>query len=390
MGLSSLAFKSGIAVLAVIMGFLYTPGPPFPSKGRIDLEDVTRVREGDVTMDELIEAQEPIVLELDHRPVWNWTKLKSKCSHRNVSLISNATYTTLLSLPEPVIRITEIFMAIMGRPTHIHSEIRRRVEFPLGDYVELVEAQKRSGASKFWLPYIFRFVPVEIKMLFDILMRPLYLHDVSLEQFCPELMEDLMVPKILSLNMIHFSPESFFYDEAKQTPFVFFGPKNSMSYPMHHNIFTGDVFMLMVEGTKSFAAFHPRERNNLDPVYGTSVYSADGLDPDLWKTPNLKNAKGIKGELRGGELLFLPGSYIHQFQNEDTGANIGLKFWIASEKRICGKENCSRMISQHANKDLEPYLMGKREEISLKEYRMLHNGVGSENVRRAVARMLST
>ena len=35
------------------------------------------------------------------------------------------------------------------------------------------------------------------------------------------------------------------------------------------------------------------------------------------------------GQLGEGELLFLPGSWIHVFQNSAGGSSVGLKYWYA-------------------------------------------------------------
>eukprot|EP00466_Bigelowiella_natans_P016816 jgi/Bigna1/76920/fgenesh1_pg.44_\ len=179
-------------------GSLYTPGPPYPSKGAISLKEVPRIRAGDmISLEAIFEHGGPVVIyDENYEANWNITKMKELCGHRNVSLISNATYTTLMALPEEIVSITEWFLLLLGSSSRLNEELSRRVRYPLSQYIDDVELQKaeRQQQRGFQLPYIFRFAPTEIRLLFDVLLRPLYLHDVSLAQICPEIMADIQLP----------------------------------------------------------------------------------------------------------------------------------------------------------------------------------------------------
>eukprot|EP00469_Lotharella_globosa_P010410 CAMPEP_0167772686 /NCGR_PEP_ID=MMETSP0111_2-20121227/985_1 /TAXON_ID=91324 /ORGANISM="Lotharella globosa, Strain CCCM811" /LENGTH=350 /DNA_ID=CAMNT_0007662205 /DNA_START=147 /DNA_END=1200 /DNA_ORIENTATION=- len=341
---------------------------------------MTRVNESDITLEQLLKEQQPKLILLDKPLSWDWDKLQSSCGSSRVSLISNATYSTLLQLPPTVVRSVEIMMTILHGDIHynLNNELTKRIDYPLSAYVTSSTKQKRHIKVR-RVPFGFRFLPTELRLLYDVLARPLYLHDVPLNVICPELMDDLVLPTTLSQNSIHFSRDSWVRKEAQDNPYVFFGPKNSMSYPMHQNIFPADVLMVMVEGTKAFTAFHPNQREHLHPLLsmGTSLYAADALSPDLYRTPNLKHAKGIRDVLTTGEMLFLPGSYIHQFQNIDPGPNIGLKFWVGGRSHMCSSDQeCEHLIRENARKDVKAHFLGDPRHISLADYRNLHSDAG--------------
>jgi len=133
--------------------------------------------------------------------------------------------------------------------------------------------------------------------------------------------------------------------------------------------------MVMAQGSKSFSLFDPRERSNLHPLggLGSVVYAADGLEPDLWATPNLKHAQGWEGVLKAGESLYLPGKYIHQFQNEDLGPNIGLKFWVGGKPYVCPDGDCA-LVDRKANSFVAKKRKGEEDHVTLSiaDYREIH------------------
>eukprot|EP00465_Bigelowiella_longifila_P014046 CAMPEP_0185264620 /NCGR_PEP_ID=MMETSP1359-20130426/24106_1 /TAXON_ID=552665 /ORGANISM="Bigelowiella longifila, Strain CCMP242" /LENGTH=211 /DNA_ID=CAMNT_0027853341 /DNA_START=105 /DNA_END=740 /DNA_ORIENTATION=- len=186
-------------------------------------------------------------------------------------------------------------------------------------------------------------------------------------------MADVNLPMFLSSNRLHFSPDPGIQSEVQKNPFIFLGPRNSMSYPLHQNFFTGDVVMVMVLGSKSFSLFHPNEGSNLHPLggLGSVIYAADGLQPDLWATPKLRHARGWKGVLKAGEALYLPGNYVHQFQNEDLGPNIGLKFWAGGKAYVCPDWDCALVDGK-----ADGFVSKKRNDddvtLSIADYREIH------------------
>lgn len=233
-------------------------------------------------------------------------------------------------------------------------------------------------------------------MLFEVLLRPLYLHDAPLRAVCPEIMQQLAIPEILSRNWLHFHPDPRVRHETQNNPFVFLGPKDSMSYPMHRNIFPGDVFMLMVTGEKEFCAFHPDEAWDLHPLaFGGEdwshayIYDADGMSPDAWRTPRFARAKGWRGTLRAGDLLFLPGSWIHQFQNTDPDMSVGLKFWFGDTSALCsGAAECRTFAARAfgpssggGDATVKRHFRGSGRSMLLSEYSLMHSDYG---IRRTV------
>ena len=100
----------------------------------------------------------------------------------------------------------------------------------------------------------------------------------------------------------------------------------SESYPLHLNAMESDVLMLLSRGKKKMAAFPPSEGPKLGPLNlgGTQMFVADALNDG--RSVIQRGAHGFITEIEAGELLFMPGDFVHQFvnvantQGEDTFA----------------------------------------------------------------------
>jgi hypothetical protein len=328
----------------VLLVCCLTSGPPFPSRGSISLDPVTRVREEDLDIQTFVEKYAkpgiPVVIEMTQKPFWNWTAMNEECGDQKISLISPATAHGLLGLGTDMLHVLSWVVLLFGKWISLETEVRSRaLDFRLRDYIALLHNPSATSSScdpnSYTQPYILRFLPTEVRFIYDFISRPLYMHDLPISDVCPDMAKYSHIPasKFVGTNaaIIAQRKKLPIPQEFARNPFIFAGPCHSQSYPLHQNIFQADVMMVMVEGEKRFAVFAPDQSKFLHPVFlgQAPVFDADAFDPDLHRTPLIDRASGFEGSLKAGDILFLPGSWIHQFQNCAVGPSTGLKIWYA-------------------------------------------------------------
>jgi hypothetical protein len=283
----------------------------------------------------------PVVIEMAEKPSWNWTAMDEQCGGQKVSMISPATATGLLGLGTEVLNVLSWVVLLFGKWISLEDEVRTRYfDYTLRNYIDILQASPAATESScapenFVVPYILRFLPSEVRFIYDFISRPLYLHDAPISDVCPNMEQYSHIPasKFLDTNAATIATKNGMPVPAEfaANPFVFAGPCHSMSYPLHQNICQADVLMVMVSGEKRFTVFAPDQGPFLAPILlgGAPVYDADALRPDVYRTPLMTQASGYEGSLKAGDILYLPGSWIHQFQNSAVEPSVGLKYWYA-------------------------------------------------------------
>jgi len=185
---------------------------------------------------------------------------------------------------------------------------------------------------------LLKLLPAVISLGFDILGRPGYLHDLPVHSVCPQLLENWKVPKYLAVNWLSFFPFDVVREQLLNNPYIFIGPGSSMSYPLHQNIFRADVMLQQVKGSKKSVLFDPATQHEyLRPWKqgNAQLYRASGFGSNLISAPLAGLAQGWEHTLQPGDMLYMPGHWIHQFEN--TGAiSVALKYWFGGAATLCG------------------------------------------------------
>jgi hypothetical protein len=137
-----------VAFLAVLLGTaLYTEGPPFPSRGKLDLPEIQKVKESDLPLsrflNDYVAKNKPVVIQLDRKPEWNMSLIYSVCGDRTVTLISPASHAGISSLNPATTSLVEwILFVLSGRTIDLHKEVHDRTQWKLSDYLDDLEKEE--------------------------------------------------------------------------------------------------------------------------------------------------------------------------------------------------------------------------------------------------------
>jgi hypothetical protein len=138
--------------------------------------------------------------------------------------------------------------------------------------------------------------------------------------------------------------------------------------------------LIMVEGTKRFLLFGPEETDKMYPysvLDFRSIKEGRVLDSrvnadhiDFERFPRLRDAKGLHGELRPGQALFIPAGTWHYI--ESSGLNVAVNyFWFDTPLRYW------------LQRPLLDYLVKRRIVVAIDQFRKLKHGVQRFAQRRA-------
>eukprot|EP00808_Paulinella_micropora_P005468 g78422.t1 len=184
----------------------------------------------------------------------------------------------------------------------------------------------------------------------------LYLHDASLNHYCPELASKLRLPKYFPYDLRKLNREpsregrlakesnhpgifirkkscSFFKaaeEEGVKDKGIFIGKVGSGS-PLHADSKCTRFYMYMLSG-KKWRLAPPSENWRLGPKYHKRdwyplLFEADLMNPDFERFPDLDGALVYETELKAGEVLFVPEMWAHQVVNLDDSVSTSLN-WV--------------------------------------------------------------
>jgi len=312
---------------------------------------------------EFVQRREPVKIRLAEVDVWNASRLLEQCGDSELILISSATATVLSNLPWPdwFTKIVELaFVLLLRRWTTVNGEIERRINVKLSDFAAEATEPVPGGPADFSLGlplFVQRLLPPELVAFMEIYARPRYLADIYLSHVCPEALHWHQMPRLLSPNWVHFAK-----GKVVDMPGLFWGKAQTQTYPMHQDIYDWDFGMITFKGKKRYAVFKPEERDKLariEKVTHADVFEANPFAPDVVATPGLRDAKGWKGVVNPGEMLFVPGGFIHHFENYDfEDATVGMK-WVYSGHQ--GVHACRRLSEAACAKKLGVRMPGPSE-----------------------------
>jgi hypothetical protein len=152
----------------------------------------------------------------------------------------------------------------------------------------------------------------------------MYCHDESVEKSFPGIYEDY---RTLSL----FADNIFAMERDEHWPSIFFAPKGTKSglhIDNHGSAFTMAVF----QGRKQFLTFSPSDYNHLCPtntykdIAVDNRYQIDSFAPDFGSCPQAHLATPYFYTLERGDVIYLPGNFIHAARNLEGGIGVSRNF----------------------------------------------------------------
>lgn len=146
----------------------------------------------------------------------------------------------------------------------------------------------------------------------------LYVHDVSLPKYCPEILQSYFIPKYFVLDYLQKSTSTL----RKSWPSLFIGGANTSS-GLHVDYGGTSAWMGMVEGRKHWIIAPLSQKSYLYESKDIhNRFDADLFRPDYDRFPLLRQAVVYDSIVKPGEVVFIPGNCPHQVQNLDLTIGI--------------------------------------------------------------------
>jgi hypothetical protein len=149
-------------------------------------------------------------------------------------------------------------------------------------------------------------------------LRSLYLHDAPLASICPKLLDDVVVPRYFSADIMQRIPSSTHRSWAGYRdywPSIFIGGEETGS-ALHADWCNTQAWMGLVAGRKRWRIVHPRDRHLLhEDSLRTNVFPTDLFAPGKKNYPTVEFASVYEAILEPGEVIFVPSGAPHQVIN---------------------------------------------------------------------------
>jgi hypothetical protein len=151
-------------------------------------------------------------------------------------------------------------------------------------------------------------------------MADLYLHDMSIPKFCPELLKMYHVPRFFTYDLMQALSST---NQKDYWPSLFIGGKSTAS-SLHTDWGSTAAWMGLLKGRKHWVIAKPNQNALLydqtqpyDPnnPRNEGIFASDLINPDLDKFPLLSQIDYYEDILHAGELIFIPADCPHQVQN---------------------------------------------------------------------------
>ena len=112
----------------------------------------------------------------------------------------------------------------------------------------------------------------------------------------------------------------------KGLPMLFFGGRDSHTF-MHYDIDLANIFHFHFEGTKECILFAQSESRFLYKIPHSLITheSIDFSEPDFTQWPGLRYARGYRGSLKHGEMIYIPEGYWHHMKYVTPGFSMSLR-----------------------------------------------------------------
>ncbi len=122
----------------------------------------------------------------------------------------------------------------------------------------------------------------------------------------------------------------------KGLPMLFFGGEDSYTF-MHYDIDLANIFHFHFHGKKQVILFDQDQNDYIYKIPHSLIVreDIDFSNPDYDKWPALKKAKGFKGNLAHGEVLYMPEGYWHYMKYITPGFSMSLRGIPRNPKNLC-------------------------------------------------------
>ncbi|XP_064607869.1 LOW QUALITY PROTEIN: bifunctional arginine demethylase and lysyl-hydroxylase JMJD6-like [Liolophura sinensis] len=154
----------------------------------------------------------------------------------------------------------------------------------------------------------------------------LCLFDWSLPLHCPQLAEEITVPRYFAGDFLQRVTHGSLYHES--WPSLFIAPKG-ITTELHVDAFGSNFWMAVFEGRKRWVFFPRKDQPLLYPQYTSSmdpVFEVNLDSPDLNHHPLLSLTQPMECVLEPGDLLFVPSGCPHRVENLETSLAISGNF----------------------------------------------------------------
>lgn len=133
-----------------------------------------------------------------------------------------------------------------------------------------------------------------------------------------------------------FSYPDFGLKLIKGLPMLFFGGEDSYTF-MHYDIDLANIFHFHFHGKKEVILFDQDQNDYIYKIPHSLIVreDIDFSNPDYKKWPALKKAKGFKGNLAHGEVLYMPEGYWHYMKYITPGFSMSLRGIPRNPKNLC-------------------------------------------------------
>ncbi|GFN91894.1 bifunctional arginine demethylase and lysyl-hydroxylase jmjd6-b [Plakobranchus ocellatus] len=181
-----------------------------------------------------------------------------------------------------------------------------------------------------------------------------YLFDWSLPLHCPQLADEITIPKYFTDNFLtQTTPGSMYHDSW---PSLFVAPSGVAS-DLHVDAFASSFWMALFQGEKRWTFFDPEDMPLLYPKYVQSldpVFDVNIGKPDLKSFPLLALTKPKQCVLRAGDLLFVPAGSPHLVENLTPSVAVSSNYVDATNySQVCKELQISALLNPRARQLLE-------------------------------------
>ena len=178
---------------------------------------------------------------------------------------------------------------------------------------------------------------------------PLYLHDWSLELFCPALFDDIRSPRYFPADCKLQNSATILRQIDRNHPCASFHPQLSAS--MHPSLFVSSnrthsslhadsrgtrFWMALFHGTKRFRLWNASDTlrclratdtDTAHPLQYATTFDDDAFFPDARRSAALAHCVAWEGVLSAGEMIFIPEGWPHAVYNNDDTVAVSYNFY---------------------------------------------------------------
>jgi hypothetical protein len=275
-------------------------------------------------------------------PAWNETAFLDLCGSTQVSLVSEPIRLGLKSYRDHV------------SGTNVHRLIFLALEqfaFGWGGLEGFLDTRRRISMRDFthkmrssnpfsgiFHGMMTRFAPRRLAPLVDalnMLGSTMYLGDEAIFKDCPALhsiepanstaltaAQKLLNAQVAAVTKIAKRRHNVAIAEHAPSPpapvSFFWGPDGSQLYPLHKDNADSDTLTLVLHGSKKAVVVRPFDGIKSYQIHGTKAYGLDVFEDRRGR--DVGKVDGWVGEVRAGEMLFLPTTALHAVKNQGNGA----------------------------------------------------------------------